>query len=299
MLWAAKHTLNIKSYSNQRHCTDAPWIFGDFWQEEEFCEISFVFLFLKPFLILLLKFCSDRGVTISQGVSIPPLLSNIQRNDEIPFIPSHWAWNHQHTIFKHFSQLFLEKIWSNLRRQMIRWSIKSALPKYWLGHKEGSKVGFCLQQFLYIRHLFKMCLMYFLCVIISSHPFCASKRGWHFAQKKYSKYLEGDDWAPNIREESFLIQNLSQKMSTLKWDSFGGWMAQKLKIPLLCYQITQTSWHALSEDIGHRVRISNWCHHRSQIKSWSITTPITKQQKTKQNVIHTFTFWGGDLDGNF
>ena len=195
-----------------------------------------------------------------------PCCENIQRNDEIPFIPSHWAWNHQHTIFKHFSQLFLEKIWSNLRRQMIRWSIKSALPKYWLGHKEGSKVGFCLQQFLYIRHLFKMCLMYFLCVIISSHPFCASKRGWHFTQKKYSKYLEGDDWAPNIREESFLIQNLSQKMSTLKWDSFGGWMAQKLKIPLLCYQITQTSWHALSEDIGHRVRISNWCHHRSQVR---------------------------------
>ena len=192
----------------------------------------------------------------SQRVSIPPLLSNIQRNDEIPFIPSHWAWIHHYTIFKHFSQLFFfEKMWSNLRRQMIRWSITSALPNYWLGHKEGSKVGFC--QILYIWHLFKMCLMYFLCM--SSHSFCASKRGWHFTPKKWClgpKYLGG----------IFFIQNLSQKLSTLKWDSFGGWLAQKLKIPLLCYHITQTSWHALFEDIGHRVRISNWCHHRSQIK---------------------------------
>ena len=117
----------------------------------------------------------------SQRVSIPPLLSNIQRNDEIPFIPSHWAWIHHYTIFKHFSQLFFfEKMWSNLRRQMIRWSITSALPNYWLGHKEGRKVGFC--QILYIWHLFKMCLMYFLCM--SSHSFCASTRGWHFTQKE-------------------------------------------------------------------------------------------------------------------
>ena len=175
-----------------------------------------------------------------------------------------------------FTTLFFEKMWSNLRRQTIRWSITSALPNYWLGHKEGRKVGFC--QILYIWHLFKVCLMYFLCM--SSHSFCASKRGWHFTPKKWClgpKYLGG----------IFFIQNLSQKLSTLKWDSFGGWLAQKLKIPLLCYHITQTSWHALFEDIGHRVRISTWCHHRSQIK------------KTKQNVVHTFIFWGDDLDGNF
>ena len=59
-------------------------------------------------------------------------------------------------------------------------SITSALPNYWLGHKEGSKVGFC--QILYIWHLFKVCLMYFLCM--SSHSFCASTRGWHFTQKE-------------------------------------------------------------------------------------------------------------------
>ena len=153
------------------------------------------------------------------------------------------------------NSFFFEKMWSNLRRQTIRWSITSALPNYWLGHKEGRKVGFC--QILYIWHLFKVCLMYFLCM--SSHSFCASKRGWHFTPKKWClgpKYLGG----------IFFIQNLSQKLSTLTWDSFGGWLAQKLKIPLLCYHITQTSWHALFEDIGHRVRISNWCHHRSQIK---------------------------------
>ena len=50
------------------------------------------------------------------------------------------------------NSFFFEKMWSNLRRQMIRWSITSALPNYWLGHKEGSKVGFC--QILYIWHLF-------------------------------------------------------------------------------------------------------------------------------------------------
>ena len=129
----------------------------------------------------------------SQRVSIPPLLSNIQRNDEIPFIPSHWAWNHQHTIFKHFSQLFLEKIWSNLRRQMIRWSIKSALPKYWLGHKEGSKVGFCLQQFLYIRHLFKMCLMYFFVRYHLIPPFLCKQKRVTFYPKKILKIF-GRRW---------------------------------------------------------------------------------------------------------
>ena len=140
-----------------------------------------MFLFLKPFLILLLKFCSDRGVTSLRESQSHPCCQNIQRNDEIPFIPSHWAWIHHYTIFKHFSQLFFfEKMWSNLRRQMIRWSITSALPNYWLGHKEGRKVGFC--QILYIWHLFKMCLMYFLCM--SSHSFCASTRGWHFTQKE-------------------------------------------------------------------------------------------------------------------
>ena len=216
-----------------------------------------MFLFLKPFLILLLRFCSDRGVTILRESQSHPCCENIQRNDEIPFIPSHWAWIHHYTIFKHFSQLFFfEKMWSNLRRQMIRWSITSALPNYWLGHKEGRKVGFC--QILYIWHLFKMCLMYFLCM--SSHSFCASTRGWHFTQKEMMS-------GPQIFGRNlFFIQNLSQKLSTLKWDSFGGWLAQRLKIPLLCYHITQTSWHALFEDIGHRVRISNWCHHRSQIK---------------------------------
>ena len=57
------------------------------------------------------------------------------------------------TLFSNtFHNFFLEKIWSNLRRQMIRWSITSALPNYWLGHKEGRKVGFC--QILYIWHLF-------------------------------------------------------------------------------------------------------------------------------------------------
>ena len=152
-----------------------------------------MFLFLKPFLILLLRFCSDRGVTISQRVSIPPLLSNIQRNDEIPFIPSHWAWNHQHTIFKHFSQLFLEKIWSNLRRQMIRWSIKSALPKYWLGHKEGSKVGFCLQQFLYIRHLFKLCLKYLFMRYHLIPPFLGKQKRVTFYPKQLLKIF-GRRW---------------------------------------------------------------------------------------------------------
>ena len=152
-------------------------------------------LYWCPLNILLLKFCSDRGVTSLRESQSHPCCENIQRNDEIPFIPSHWAWIHHYTIFKHFSQLFFfEKMWSNLRRQMIRWSITSALPNYWLGHKEGSKVGFC--QILYIWHLFKMCLMYFLCM--SSHSFCASKRGWHFTQKN-------DDWAPNICEESFFL----------------------------------------------------------------------------------------------
>ena len=185
-----------------------------------------MFLFLKPFLILLLRFCSDRGVTISQRVSIPPLLSNIQRNDEIPFIPSHWAWIHHYTIFKHFSQLFFfEKMWSNLRRQMIRWSITSALPNYWLGHKEGRKVGFC--QILYIWHLFKMCLMYFLCM--SSHSFVQAPEGdilpkqkWclgpkylggipFFLSKTYPKncqlwngILLGDDWFKSWRYLSFV-----------------------------------------------------------------------------------------------
>ena len=181
-------------------------------------------LYWCPLNILLLKFCSDRGVTSLRESQSHPCCENIQRNDEIPFIPSHWAWIHHYTIFKHFSQLFFfEKMWSNLRRQMIRWSITSALPNYWLGHKEGSKVGFC--QILYIWHLFKVCLMYFLCM--SSHSFCASKRGWHFTPKKWClgpKYLGG----------IFFIQNLSQKLSTLKWDSFGGWLVQKLKIPLLC-----------------------------------------------------------------
>ena len=71
-------------------------------KRKNFCEISFVFLFLKPFLILLLKFCSDRGVTSLRESQSHPCCENIQRNDEIPFIPSHWAWNHQHTISKHF-----------------------------------------------------------------------------------------------------------------------------------------------------------------------------------------------------
>ena len=129
------------------------------------------------------------------------------------------------------NSFFFEKMWSNLRRQTIRWSITSALPNYWLGHKEGRKVGFC--QILYIWHLFKMCLMYFLCM--SSHSFCASTRGWHFTQKEmmsgpqifgrnpffYPKlipetvnfemgfFLE-DDWLKGWRYLSFVIILLRQ-----------------------------------------------------------------------------------------
>ena len=147
----------------------------------------------ETFSLLLLKFCSDRGVTSLRESQSHPCCENIQRNDEIPFIPSHWAWNHQHTIFKHFSQLFLEKIWSNLRRQMIRWSIKSALPKYWLGHKEGSKVGFCLQQFLYIRHLFKLCLKYFFMRYHLIPPFLCKQKRVTFYPKKILKIF-GRRW---------------------------------------------------------------------------------------------------------
>ena len=183
-------------------------------------------LYWCPLNILLLKFCSDRGVTSLRESQSHPCCENIQRNDEIPFIPSHWAWIHHYTIFKHFSQLFFfEKMWSNLRRQMIRWSITSALPNYWLGHKEGRKVGFC--QILYIWHLFKVCLMYFLCM--SSHSFVQAPEGdilpkqkWclgpkylggipFFLSKTYPKncqlwngILLGDDWFKSWRYLSFV-----------------------------------------------------------------------------------------------
>ena len=124
-----------------------------------------------------------------------------------------------------FTTLFFEKMWSNLRRQMIRWSITSALPNYWLGHKEGRKVGFC--QILYIWHLFKMCLMYFLCM--SSHFLCKQQRVTFYPKKMMS--------GPQIFGRNLFYPKLIPNTVNFEMGFFWGMTGSKVEdtSPLLSY----------------------------------------------------------------